>query len=97
MRDSATFTLPDQHLIARAFLALTDDAELEVVQRSLAKAVAAFAAVLVLAMAAPLMWIPPTPAPPLTPNKAGDQPAATLGNSKAELAAADDEDVDGGG
>ena len=95
MRDSATFTLPDQHRIARAFLALTDDAELEVVQRSLAKAVAAFAAVLVLAMAAPLTWVSPTPS--VTPSKAGDQPAATLGNSKAELAAADDEDADGGG
>jgi hypothetical protein len=95
MRDSATFTLPDQHRIARAFLALTDDAELEVVQRSLAKAVAAFAAVLVLAMAAPLTWV--SPAPSVTPSKAGDQPAATLGNSKAELAAADDEDADGGG
>ncbi len=95
MRDTATLTLPDQHRIARAFLALTDDAEFEVVQRSLAKAVAAFAAVLVLAMAAPLTWM--SPAPSVTPSKAGDQPAATLGNSKAELAAADDEDADGDG
>jgi hypothetical protein len=95
MRDTATLTFPDQHRIARAFLALTDDAELEVVQRSLAKAAAAFAAVLVLAMAAPLTWT--SPAPSVTPGKAGDQPAATLGNSKAELAAADDEDADGGG
>jgi hypothetical protein len=95
MRDSATLTLPDQHRIARAFLALTDDGGLEVVQRSLAKAVAAFAAVLVLAMAAPLTWL--SPAPSVTSSKAGDQPAATLGNSKAELAAADDEDADGGG
>jgi hypothetical protein len=95
MRDTTTLTLPDQHRIARAFLALTDDAELEVVQRSLAKAVAAFAAVLVLAMAAPLTWL--APAPSVTPSKAGDQPAATLGNSKAEPAAADDEDDDGGG
>ena len=95
MRDTATLTLPDQHRIARAFLALTDDAELEVVQRSLAKAVAAFAAMLVLSLAAPLTWL--SPAPSVTPSKAGDQPAATLGNSKAELAAADDEDTDGGG
>ena len=95
MRDTATVTLPDQHRIARAFLALTDDAELEVVQRSLAKAAAAFAAVLVLSLAAPLTWM--SPAPSVTPSKAGDQPAATLGNSKAELAAADDEDDDGGG
>ena len=95
MRDTATLTLPDQHRIARAFLALTDDVELEVVQRSLAKAAAAFAAVLVLSLAAPLTWM--SPAPSVTPSKAGDQPAATLGNSKAELAAADDEDADGGG
>jgi hypothetical protein len=95
MRDPATLILPDQHRIARAFLALTDDAELEVVQRSLAKAAAAFAAVLVLAMAAPLTWL--SPAPSVTPSKAGEMPAATLGNSKAEPAAADDEDDDGGG
>ena len=95
MRDSATLIVPDQHRIARAFLALTDDAELEVVQRSLVKAAAAFAAVLVLSLAAPLTWM--SPARTMTPSKAGDQPAATLGNSKAELAAADDEDADGGG
>ena len=58
------------------------------------KALAAFAAVLVLALAAPLTWI--APAPPVAPSKVGDQPAATLGNSKAALAAADDEDADGG-
>jgi hypothetical protein len=97
MRETATMTVPDQHRIARAFLALTDDPELETVQRSLSKAAAAFAAMLVLALAAPLMWIPPTqPAAPVTPGKVGDQPAATLGNSKAALAAADDEDADGG-
>jgi hypothetical protein len=32
----------------------------------------------------------------ISPSKVGDQPAATLGNSKAALAAADDEDADGG-
>ena len=63
--------------MARAFLALTDDAELEVVQRSLVKALAAFAAVLVLALAAPVMWIA-HPRPARRPSKAGDQPAATL-------------------
>jgi hypothetical protein len=97
MRDTATLTLPDQHRIAHAFLALTDDAELEVVKRSLSKAVAAFAAVLVLALAAPLTWLGWAGPVSVTPSKAGDQPAATLGNSKAELAAADDEDADGGG
>ena len=95
MRDSATLPLPDQHRMARAFLALTDDVGAEVVQRSLVKALAAFAAVLVIAFAAPVTWI--TPAPPLVPSKVGDQPTATLGSSKAALAAADDEDADGGG
>ena len=94
MRDSATFSIPDQHRMARAFLALTDDVDAEVVQRSLVKALAAFAAALVLAFAAPVTWI--APAPPVMPSKVGDQPAATLANSKAALAAADDEDVDGG-
>jgi hypothetical protein len=97
MRDTATLTLPDHQRMARAFLALTDDPEIdaEAVQRSFVKALAAFAAVLVLAFAAPVTWL--APAPPVTPSKVGDQPAATLGNSKAALAAADDEDADGGG
>jgi hypothetical protein len=96
MRDSATLILPDQHRMARAFLALTDDADTEVAQRSLVKALAAFAAVLVLAFAAPVTWI--APAPPVAPSKVGDQPAATLASSKAAPAAADeDEDPDGGG
>ena len=47
-----------------------------------------------LALAAPLTWM--APAPPVSPSKVSDQPAATLGNSKAALAAADDEDADGG-
>ena len=93
MRESATLILHDQHRMARAFLALTDDVELEAVQRSLVKALAAFAAALVLAFAAPVTWI--APAPPVAPSKLGDQPAATLANSKAAPAAADDEDADG--
>ena len=95
MRQSATLTLTDQHRMARAFLALTDDAEAEAAQRSVVKALAAFAAVLVLAFAAPVTWI--APAPPVAPSKPGDQPAATLANSKAALGADDDEDADGGG
>ena len=95
MRDTSTLTLPDHQRIARAFLALTDDLAPEAVQRSLAKVAAAFAAALVLALAAPLTWL--SPAPSLSPCKVGDQPAATLGNSKAALAAADVEDADGGG
>ena len=95
MRDSSTFTLPEHQRMARAFLALTDDLAPEAVQRSLTKVISAFAAVLVLALAAPVTWM--APALPLGPSKVGDQPAATLGNSKAALAAADDEDADGGG
>jgi hypothetical protein len=95
MRDTSTLTLPDHQRIARAFLALTDDLAPDAVQRSLYGVAAAFAAVLVLALAAPITWL--SPAPPVSPSKVGDQPAATLGNSKASLAAADDEDADGGG
>ena len=95
MRDTSTLTLPDHQRIARAFLALTDDLAPEAVQRSLVKIAAAFAAVLVLALAAPMTWL--SPAPAVSPSKVGDQPTATLGNSKAALAAADDEDADGGG
>jgi hypothetical protein len=80
--------------MARAFLALTDDVDAEVVQRSLVKALAAVAAVLVLALAAPVTWT--APAAPVMPGKVGDQPAATLASSKAAPAAADDEDADGG-
>ena len=94
MRDTSTFTLQDHQRIAGAFLALGDDLSPEAVQRSLTKVAAAFAAALVLAMAAPLMWLAPAPA--INASKVGDQPAATLGNSKAALAAADDEDADGG-
>jgi hypothetical protein len=94
MRDTSTFTLQDHQRIASAFLALTDDLSPEAVQRSLIKVVSAFAAVLVLALAAPMTWV--APAPVLNSSKVGDQPAATLGNSKAALAAADDEDADGG-
>ena len=94
MRDTSTLTLPDHQRIARAFLALTDDLAPEAVQRSLYKVAAAFAAALVLALAAPMTWL--SPAPAISPSKVGDQPAATLANSKAALAA-DDEDADGGG
>jgi hypothetical protein len=94
MRDTATLTLPDHQRIARAFLALTDDLAPEAVQRSVTKAALAFTAAIVLAFAAPVTWM--APAPPAVPSKVGDQPTATLGNSKAALAAADDEDAAGG-
>jgi hypothetical protein len=93
MRDTATLTLPDHHRMARGFLALMDDPGTDAIQRSLVKTLAALAAVLVLALAAPVTWL--SPAPPVAPSKPGDQPAATLANSKAAPAAADDEDADG--
>jgi len=80
---------PDPHRLARAFLALGDDLAPERLRRSLVRAVAAFAAALVLAVAAPLTWAGPAA------GKVGDPPAATLGSSKAVLA--DDEDDDGEG
>ena len=89
------FAAPDPHLLAHAFLALGDDFAPERLQRSLVRAVAAFAAALVLAVAAPLTWT--GPASISAPGKVGDPPAATLGNSKAVLGAADDEDDDGPG
>jgi hypothetical protein len=95
LRDTATLTLPDHHRLARAFLSLTDDGAPEPAPPSrLSKPVAAFAAALVLALAAPLTWMAPEPV--TTGKVGGDQPAATLGSSKAALAAADDEDPDGG-
>jgi hypothetical protein len=94
LRDTSTFTLHDHQRMARAFLALGDDAAPEALQRSATKVLAAFAAVLVLALGAPMTWM--APALSIDPGKVGDQPAATLSNSKAALAAADDEDGDGG-
>ena len=75
--------------LAGAFLALTDDVGPEPVQRSHMKLAATAAAVVVLAFAAPLTWLSPAPA---IPAEVGDQPAATLANSKAIPAALDDED-----
>ena len=53
------FAAPDPHRLAHAFLALGDDFAPERLQRSLVRAVAAFAAALVLAVAAPLTWTGP--------------------------------------
>jgi hypothetical protein len=90
---STAFAAPDPHRLARAFLALGDDGFPDPVRRSLVKVLAVLAATLVLAVAAPLSWMAPAVQ---TPQKAADQPAATLGNSKAALTAADDEDDVGG-
>ena len=79
----------DPHRLARAFLALADDVGPEPVTRSVVTAAATLAAILTLAIAAPLMWMAPAAR---APQKATDQPAATLANSKAAFHAADDED-----
>jgi hypothetical protein len=81
---------PTSHGLARAFLALTDDAAPLPAQHSAVRVVAALAAAVVLALSAPAGWL----APASVTAKVGDQPAATLGNSKAALAH-DDEDDDG--
>ena len=86
---STAVSAPDSHSLARAFLALADDVVPEPVERSLTTAVATLAAILTLAIAAPLMWMAPAAR---APQKATDQPAATLANSKAAFHAADDED-----
>jgi hypothetical protein len=89
------FAAPDPHRLARAFLALGDEDAPERLRRSPARTVAAFAAALVLAVAAPLTWTGPFSAS--APGKVGEPPAATLGNSKAVLGAADDDEDDGAG
>jgi hypothetical protein len=72
--------------LAHAFLVLAGDGPPPAPQRSLARFAAALAAAVVLALAAPVGWT--------APSKSAEKPAATLGSSKAALAA-DDED-DGG-
>jgi hypothetical protein len=85
MHSSSAAAAPDSHRLARAFLALGDDADPGHAQQSLTRMVVALAAAVALALSAPLTWSAPAP-------KLGEQPAATLANSKALLAAADDED-----
>jgi hypothetical protein len=72
--------------MAHAFLALAGDGPALPPQRSLARLTAALAASIVLALAAPLSWS--------APSDSAGKPAATLGSTKAAVAA-DDED-DGG-
>ena len=93
MRVTAALIAPD-HRLAQAFLALTDDRAIEPVRRSVRLVLAALAATLVLAMLMPMAWMAPSSRSP--DSKIGDQPAATLGNSKAVPAPADDEDDNGG-
>jgi hypothetical protein len=92
MSDSA-LAAPEPHRLAHAFLALSDDGAPEAARRSALTALAAALATLTLAVAAPLSWMAPVAR---TPQKATDQPAATLASSKAGFHAADDEDEPGG-
>jgi hypothetical protein len=82
---SSPLALPDGPRLAAAFLALGDDPVPHAAQRSLVRSVAAFAAAVALAVAAPLTAMTP-------PTQVSEKPAATLAGSKAPLAAADDED-----
>jgi hypothetical protein len=78
------------HALARAFLALADDgAAAAPAARSRARLVASLVAIAVLCLAAPLAWVSPAP------SKLADQPAATLGSSKAGIAEDDEDDDDG--
>jgi len=83
---------PDPHRLARAFLALSDELLPAAAKRSALTALSAALAILTLAIAAPLTWMAPAAR---APQKAADQPAATLANSKAAFHAADDEDEPG--
>jgi hypothetical protein len=87
MQPSPAFVPSDPHRLARAFLALGDDAAPSPAQQSVTRMVVALVAVVALALSAPMTWSAPRA-------KVGELPAATLGNSKALLAAADDEDDD---
>ena len=90
MHSTPALAASDHHSLAWAFLALgDDDGAAPVPQVSLGRIVAAFAAVVALALAAPLSWT----APPTPRAKLGEQPAATLA-SKALPTPADDEDDD---
>ena len=89
---TSALAVPDPHRLARAFLALTDDGAPEQARRSVLTAFAAALATLTLALAAPLSWMVPVAR---APQKAADQPAATLASSKAGFHAADDEDEPG--
>jgi hypothetical protein len=80
---------PPEPPLARAFLALADDAEPPIRRPAPAFALASVLATLVLALSAPMAWFA-GPAP-----KPSDQPAATPA-SKSALPAPDDDGGDGG-
>jgi hypothetical protein len=80
---------PTHHRLAGAYLALGDDPERHVEQRSLPRAVGALAAAITLALAAPLAWAAAGP-----DRLPADQPAATPTGKAAFALLADDDDGD---
>jgi hypothetical protein len=80
---------PTHRRLAGAYLALGDDPEPPVGQRSVPRAVGALAAAITLALAAPFAWAAASPNRP-----PADQPAATPTGKAALAQAADDDDGD---
>lgn len=78
---------PSHSRLAGAYLALGDDPEPPLGQRSLPRAVGALAAAITLALAAPLAWAAAAPDRP-----PADQPAATPTGKAALALSADDDD-----
>jgi hypothetical protein len=78
---------PTHRRLAGAYLALGDDPEPPLSQRSVPRAVGALAAAIALALAAPLAWAA------AGPDRLPDQPAATA-VGKAALPHGDDDDGD---
>ncbi len=81
---------PSHRPLARAYLALGDDPQPPLDQRSLPRVVVAFAATVTLALAAPLAWAATAPG-----KLPADQPAATQTAKALPPPQADDDD--GGG
>ena len=80
--------------LARAYLALSDDPAPPAQQRSAPRALGAFVAVIVLALASPVAWASAASGRP-----PADQPAATPAPAKGAMPgseADDDDDGDGG-
>ena len=80
---------PTHRRLAGAYLALGDDPEPPIGQRSVPRAVGALAAAITLALAAPLAWAAASPNRP-----PADPPAATPTGKAAFAPAADDDDGD---
>jgi hypothetical protein len=70
--------------VARAFLALADDPQPPPPQRSVPRVLCAFAAGVVIALAAPLAWASPSPR---------DQPTATAAGKAGALLGDDDDEA----